>query len=58
MKPDDIISASFSRQEWALVMFGLGELPTKHTYSLVKKLEELLKEPAADGTPGTTVDPV
>lgn len=50
MNVNEVVSAELTRQEWNLVMLALGELPTKHTYSLVKKLEQLLEplKPNAD----------
>jgi|APGre2960657373_1045057.scaffolds.fasta_scaffold01429_7 hypothetical protein len=36
---------SLTKEELSLVILGLGELPTKHTYTLVKKLEALIPAP-------------
>ena len=36
---------SLTKEDLSLVILGLGELPTKHTYTLVKKLEALLPAP-------------
>ena len=36
---------TLTQQELSLVFLGLGELPTKHTYSLVKKLEAISQQP-------------
>lgn len=48
-------TVTFTQQELSLVILGLGELPTKHTYTLVKKLEALF--PQLTTTPAANADP-
>jgi hypothetical protein len=42
MKPTDEIPATLTRQEWSIILAGLGELPGKHMFDLAKKVEALL----------------
>jgi hypothetical protein len=43
MKPTDEITATFTRQEWQIIICGLGELPGKHMFELAKKIEALVR---------------
>jgi hypothetical protein len=55
------IQAAFSEQELSLLILGLGELQTKYTFLLVKRLEKLLEgfstndtaQPSVDSIPGS-----
>ena len=43
MSPNDQISATLTRQEWSIIIAGLGELPGKMMFDVGKKIETLLQ---------------
>jgi len=51
MKPDDQISATLTRQEWSIIIAGLGELPGKAMFEVAKKVEVLLHPPRPEIDP-------
>jgi len=54
MSPNDQISATLTRQEWSIIIAGLGELPGKMMFDVGKKIETLLQPPMDRFTAGPT----
>ena len=46
--PNELITGTFSRREWAVMFAGLGKLPGEAMFEVAKKMQDMMRETVAE----------